>query len=102
MPNASASKKAHGKYTSAHIAFLRILIEQEKCTYEMVFQLTKMPVGTIGHFCSVHRIFKTDTSRASSITGRVQTLRKARKVARLRQKYGDALSNLFNFLDENV
>ena len=82
------------KYGYEQLEFVRILIQQHKCTARMIQDLTGVPEGSLGGFAK-----QLDVPRGAGIQrspgNNITKIREARTLAILRTEYGDQISRLF-------
>lgn len=83
---------ARGKYSNEQLEFVRVLIE-ERCTTEMIIQLTKIPHGTISGLS--RRLAINMPNKLMQLGGPRGKVLRARKLRHIREKYADQISKLF-------
>jgi len=82
-------------YNEKQIEFIRKLVQVEHCGRDMIYNLTGIPVGTV---ISLSKRLGVQISREPSGGGgnyNLHAIRRARKLAILRDKYAAELAALF-------
>jgi len=89
----SERKPEKRSYGYEQMELLRLLIEKEKCTTDMVRSLTGVPPATLATMRE--RLNVDSPITKGSFGGQVGAVNRARKLPMLREKYADEISRLF-------
>lgn len=78
-------------YSDEQMALVRVLVQDEACSTEMLNQLTGIPIGSISGLCK-----KLDIERPLNFGGgKTGAIRRARAMPLIRRKYGAQIEALF-------
>ena len=82
------------KYGLEQMELLRILLEEEKCTVDMIHSLTGIPTGSLSMIRKELNLSSSDSPGFFG-GGQINAIRRARRVSVLREKYAQQISILF-------
>ena len=93
MEESKPEQTERRKYNDEQLELFRTLVEEEKCTTEMINDLTGIPIGSLSYLCKGLGIHVE--KGVTGGRGGIHNIIRARKVSILKNKYGEHLTRLF-------